>query len=106
MFVCLPEAGDDVCSPDENFCTSPLDCQPPDDTYPLCCREGVRCSTTPDDETGVDGCCDGLELRPLSLPDGQGNCLTAPAGGICVNACGDGECTVGENRCNCAADCS
>lgn len=105
QFVCLQEAGDDVCSPEENFCTSPLDCSPPSDAYPLCCREGVQCGTSPDDETGVDGCCNGLELVPYSVQNNQGDCITAPSGGLCVQNCGDGQCTLAENRCNCPQDC-
>jgi hypothetical protein len=111
LFMCLREAGDRVCDAEENFCTSPLDCPPPDESFPLCCGEGDRCQgigewATP---TGVARCCDGLEMIELGVFSEQvDDCVFVPFpdGAICVVACGDGLCTTGENACNCPADCS
>lgn len=110
QFMCLREAGDRVCDPEENSCTSPLDCPPPDDSFPLCCGEGDRCQGLGDwaAPTGVAGCCEGLEMIELGVFSAQVNdCVFVPFpdGAICVLECGDGACTIGENGCNCPEDC-
>lgn len=58
-------------------------------------------------------CCAGLTTvacsSPLTLPDaspGTSGCLAALFQcSVCVQKCGDGKCTLGENECNCAQDC-
>jgi hypothetical protein len=51
-------------------------------------------------------CCGSLERIDNSAPDAQGNCQpTNPPSVLICAACGDGMCGVGENRCNCPADC-
>ena len=54
-------------------------------------------------EQGVIGCCEGL--TPVSCADVvNGECLEAYCGNRCTK-CGNGECGLGENWCNCPADC-
>jgi hypothetical protein len=56
-------------------------------------------------------CCDGLMTADCQTegPSGDGSVACgAPIFqcSICVRGCGDGQCTAGENRCNCPVDCS
>ncbi len=52
-------------------------------------------------------CCPGLEPISTAHPDVNGNCPGYPPLGAstCVKDCGDGQCTLGENKCNCPEDC-
>ena len=52
-------------------------------------------------------CCPGLEAISPNQPDANGNCPDYPLLGasVCVKDCGDGQCTLGENKCNCPEDC-
>lgn len=58
-------------------------------------------------------CCQGLttvgcseRTTPPNLPTGAAACAEALFQcGICVQRCGDGKCTTGENACNCPQDC-
>ncbi len=52
-------------------------------------------------------CCSGLEAISPNQPDANGNCPDYPLLGasVCVKDCGDGQCTSGENKCNCPEDC-
>ena len=51
-------------------------------------------------------CCPGLEAISPNKPDANGNCPYPLLGAsICVKDCGDGQCTLGENKCNCPEDC-
>jgi len=108
-FKCIHENGDRDCDAEENFCTSPQDCPPPDDSYQLCCGEGDLCpyADDPVSATGVTECCTGLEgIRFVSWLDQLRSCtqsFSMPT--ICVKDCGDGECTIGENFCTCPEDC-
>lgn len=54
-----------------------------------------------------NSCCPGLEAISTAQPDNNGNCPEYPPLGasICVKNCGDGQCTLGENKCNCPEDC-
>lgn len=52
-------------------------------------------------------CCPGLEAISPNKPDAKGNCPDYPLLGasVCVKDCGNGQCTLGENKCNCPEDC-
>jgi hypothetical protein len=55
-------------------------------------------------EWGIEGCCVGLVEAPcMEMIDGD--CIEADCGHICIE-CGNGECGLGENYCNCSQDCS
>lgn len=68
-----------------------------------CIKEG--------DELGISealtkkGCCQGLVEIPCFKPYPNGECPTV--GGDCsvCTKCGDKECSLGENKCNCSQDC-
>jgi hypothetical protein len=79
--ACL--CGNGSCVPPENPCNCPADCGSPSPE-----TVGVNCAD------GVDNDCDG----PIDCADS--GCAGDPA---CV--CGDGTCSIGENSCNCMADC-
>ena len=49
-------------------------------------------------------CCDGLVRLDEAYPDGNGGCQPEENAYICTR-CGDGMCGLGENTCNCPADC-
>jgi len=52
-------------------------------------------------------CCSSLETISTAHPDDSDNCPDyIPLGAnMCVKDCGDGQCTLGENKCNCPEDC-
>jgi len=52
-------------------------------------------------------CCPGLEsvLNSWPEPDSPGVCGQAMGRFVCVLDCGDDQCTLGENECNCPSDC-
>lgn len=73
---------------------------------PLPCREegeifgvGIREMGAPEER-----CCPGLEAIAGAIEE-DGVCLLTVEGQVCVIKCGDGQCTKGENRCNCPQDC-
>jgi len=49
-------------------------------------------------------CCAGLVAVAESTPM-DGGCAQAPPNMILCTRCGDGQCGLGENRCNCFVDC-
>jgi len=111
QFSCITENGDQHCETGEDTCTSPIDCAPPNDSYPTCCGEGDKCWTASAEEnpiSGIKGCCEGLDEIKLDYWDEdsqQCSGLMSEYDVICVKKCGDGECTAGENPCNCPVDC-
>lgn len=69
------------------------------------------CACTKLNESPTDGnlCCQGLtKINNFYQIDSQGKCVpkadTTGIKTVCVN-CGDGECDVNEDKCNCAKDC-
>lgn len=55
---------------------------------------------------GFGQCCAGLDTRTIEMPDESGSCLQFdPSMFVCVD-CGDGVCSLMENECICAADCT
>jgi len=51
-------------------------------------------------------CCDGLTKIPVMVPDETvGGCLAPDCPCFVCTRCGDGECGIGENVCNCEQDC-
>jgi hypothetical protein len=87
----------DECEEGETPENCPQDCQPTD-----CIPEGAaQC----DYEDWTLECCFGL--LPLSMipVDEDGQCgIALPCGFVCTK-CGDGDCGLGENHCNCEKDC-
>ena len=78
-----------------NFIYLPLILQP----Y-VCSGEGELISLL--DPTQV--CCPGLDTIDNSFPGVGGGCDVILDSAICAY-CGDGTCGLGENYCNCPADC-
>ncbi len=111
QFVCTEQNGDRDCDEHENFCTSPIDCAPPEGFTGTCCQEGDFCWRSNYSElppSGVLGCCAGLEEVDIdSWNRNWAECIGAYSEStvICVLDCGDGDCTAGENPCNCPEDC-
>lgn len=89
--------GDGACDPGENACNCPADCAPP------CYGEGETRPTGLDDDE-VPACCEGLIALSCAGPSEFGMCFDCIGTEICT-ACGDGTCGIGENDCNCPADC-
>lgn len=52
-------------------------------------------------------CCPWLDPVPMTQSFGDGTCVPGRAIGsmVCVLKCGDGQCTTGEDSCNCPKDC-
>jgi hypothetical protein len=50
-------------------------------------------------------CCEGLEHISCATPGSEGICAEVD-GVFCCTYCGDGDCGLGENYCNCGVDCS
>ncbi len=109
QFVCTTLDG--VCNNGENFCTEPIDCEPPAGFSETCCGEGDICWSAEADGyplSGVKGCCPGLEeLRIIGWDVEAEECapLSTETDIVCVRDCGDGECTEGESYCGCPEDC-
>jgi len=95
--MCVKDCGDGQCTLGENKCNCAEDCGPTS-----CIKEG---------EVGVeannDFCCSGLESIGNAQPEPEnlGLCRLAMGRFVCVKDCGDGQCTLGENKCNCPEDC-
>lgn len=111
QFVCTEQNDDRVCDENEDFCSSPIDCAPPEGFAETCCQEGDFCWRSDYFElppSGVLGCCAGLEELELDYYDVDLHECTdmySESTIICVLDCGDGVCTAGENPCNCLEDC-
>jgi hypothetical protein len=78
--ACL--CGNGTCTPPENPCNCGVDCGP------IAPSEAGLCSDA------IDNDC-----------DGQIDCADVDCGGDPACVCGDGICSLGENSCNCPADC-
>jgi len=65
-----------------------------------CVAEGGSSVVMP----GSPSCCP--DLTPISCdgPDTDGTCVVCSGASICAK-CGDSDCGIGENKCNCPADC-
>lgn len=63
---------------------------------------------TPTNVGAAIPCCPGLEALPTAMTLPDGTCLPARCLDclVCVKGCGDGQCTTGEDSCNCPADCT
>ncbi len=93
------KCGDGSCGPGENKCNCELDCA----EEAACVAEGESRPVVPD----APDCCDGLVLIGCDAPAQDGTCPTEPCLGASVCAdCPNGTCGPGENKCNCAADCT
>jgi hypothetical protein len=66
-----------------------------------CVAEGGSVAVIPN----APACCAGLGKVPCDAPDAEGQCQSCDGASVCV-ACGDGQCGLGENPCNCPADCT
>jgi hypothetical protein len=73
----------------------------PEPVEPTCAAEGE--SVVPG--TGALACCEGLSEISCAEPDSGGVCPEACVGTIICAYCPDGECGLGENKCNCPQDC-
>jgi hypothetical protein len=100
--------------PPGQVCLEELFCYNPTCPYDQDCTCGGTPTTipcTPEGQTmtvypGYE-CCPGLEAISPNKPDANGDCPEYPLLGasVCVKDCGDGQCTLGENKCNCPEDC-
>lgn len=70
-------------------------------TPPACVPEGGSAAVIPD----APECCPGLVKIPCGGPAADGTCPGCDGASICAH-CGDGACGLGENICNCPADCA
>jgi hypothetical protein len=66
-----------------------------------CVGEGNNTIIVP----GAADCCVGLKAINLRSPDGSGGCMPPSTGAMVCALCGNGFCGLGENGCNCPADC-
>jgi len=103
--VCLP-CGDGVCDETlENVCNCPEDCVEENDTE--CAKEGEIASGAPMPDVVRKECCVGLtEISDcMAVNPTTRECdMLVGCGSICTK-CGNGECGLGENKCNCEEDC-
>jgi len=51
-------------------------------------------------------CCEGLQAISCEVPMPNGECMGPDGCAAICAVCGDDNCGLGENRCNCAADCA
>ena len=65
-----------------------------------CIPEGESGPVIPD----APGCCEGLEPVSCDQPGPNGECIGCDGAFICAR-CGNGQCGLGENVCNCPEDC-
>ena len=91
------ECGNGACEEQETKCNCPDDCP----STP-CIPEGdAQC----DYEDWTMECCPGLVPVSMIPVDEDGQCgIALPCGFVCTR-CGDGECGIAENKCNCEEDC-
>lgn len=79
----------------------------------LCVYEGgsENCDNCQDEGAGYYSgdieCCPWLDPVPMTMSVGDEACIPGRALGsmVCVLKCGDGNCTTGEDKCNCPKDC-
>lgn len=100
--------------PPNQVCAQYMRCYNPSCPYDNDCICGGTPTTIPCTPEGQTmpvypgySCCPGLEAISPNKPDANGNCPDHPLLGasVCVKDCGDGQCTLGENKCNCPEDC-
>ncbi len=89
---CSGYCGDGQCTYPEDKYNCPADCGPP-----ICITEGNTGTS------GEDECCEGLSQIDDCYGSGQA-CSCAIDRFVCTY-CGNGECGLGENQCNCPEDC-
>lgn len=65
-----------------------------------CVPEGGSVPVVPN----APDCCPGLSKIGCEAPDQSGQCTPCVGASFCTY-CGDGDCGLGENRCNCPSDC-
>jgi hypothetical protein len=70
-----------------------------------CVPEGLNWTNQEMDENLSFFCCEGLIQVENSAPDAGGACVPAVNQSFTCAQCGNGICGLGENRCNCPADC-
>jgi hypothetical protein len=115
-FSCT-KCGNGVCAAGENWCNCPVDCSLPttSPSPPVCVNEGdtVGYAISPEgfEYWNTKGkyltCCQGLRFTDnTTKPASDGLCQQTDGiyNAICTN-CGNGECGLGENKCNCPSDC-
>jgi hypothetical protein len=98
----------------EQYCCSFIQYQNKPECGGICVYDGgrVECDSCQDQGSsyypGDLPCCPWLNPVPMTMAVGDGNCIPGRAIGskVCVKKCGDGECTKGEDSCNCPKDCS
>jgi hypothetical protein len=92
--LCI-NCGNGVCEKDENVCNCEQDCGKG------CINDGEKGSYTQ-----KDVCCEGLKRISNAIYTSEGLCaeLLPDATFVCAK-CSDGNCGLGENPCNCKADC-
>ncbi|MDD5309121.1 MAG: hypothetical protein PHU25_17550 [Deltaproteobacteria bacterium] len=66
-----------------------------------CIAEGDNAAVYP----GAPDCCPGLTPIGCTSPESDGGICDSCSGAQPCTRCGNGHCGVGENRCNCPADC-
>jgi hypothetical protein len=88
QYTCPYGCQDGVCLPSQS--SSSLACTPAGQTHPV-----------------IPGasCCPGLTDIGTNKPNVDGSCPPPPLGVVLCAKCGNGECALGENYCNCPADC-
>ena len=100
------DSGSDSSTPDAGPADASTDAAPSDASLPdgaACVTEGNTAIVTPTSPS----CCPDLTAISCSVPDDAGVCPVGPCTGAsyCTH-CGDGSCGLGENLCNCPADCA
>ena len=96
--VICARCGNGLCGLGENACNCAQDCAPGG----ACAAAGESVPVVP----GAPDCCDGLHPIGCDAPGDFGLCPDECVGAIVCANCGNGSCGPGENRCNCADDCS
>lgn len=74
---------------------------PPYEPPQECADEGESVPVIPD----APECCGDLKKISCVEPNDSGDCPLECDGSMICAACGDGECGLGENKCNCPQDC-
>lgn len=91
------KCGDGICGAGENPCNCSEDCN--DNT---CLWSGATVTPGPDSLS----CCEGLDVISCSQVRPDGTCPEDCTGGGYCAICGDGSCSIAENKCNCPEDCN
>jgi len=93
---------EDPCTADDcDVATGQCSNAPSPDLCPECVAEGGVF----EDPDVADKCCAALVAVQDCFPAAQGECSCPNCPCYVCTACGDGECGVGENHCNCQEDC-